>query len=74
MANKIILNTGIKYVVWALPMFFIGPTVINSAFKNQEHTMYIPILGLGIIICILAVFLVFKGLQTIMKSLFNDKK
>ncbi len=74
MADKNILNIGIKYIVWSLPMFFIGPTVINSAFKNQAHAMYIPILGLGIIICIVAVILVFKGLQTIMKSLFNDKK
>ncbi len=74
MADKNILNSGIKYVVWALPMFFIGPTIINSAFKNEEHVMYIPILGLGIIICTVAVVLVFKGLQTIMKSLFNDKK
>jgi len=74
MANKNLLNNGIKYIVWALPMFFIGPTVINSAFKNQSHAMYIPILGLGIIFCIVAVVLVFKGLQTLMQSLFNDKK
>lgn len=67
--DKEILNKGIKYVVWALPMFFIGPTVINSAFKNQQHTMFIPILGIGIIICTLAVILVFSGLRTIVKSL-----
>lgn len=66
--NKEILNKGLKYIVWALPMFFIGPTVINSAFKNQQHTMFIPILGIGIIICISSVILVFMGLKTIMKS------
>ena len=67
--DKEILNKGIKYVVWALPMFFIGPTVINSAFKNQQHTMFIPILGIGIIMCTLAVILLFSGLRTIVKSL-----
>lgn len=66
--NKEILNRGLKYIVWALPMFFIGPTVIMSAFKNQQHTLFIPVLGVGIIICIFAVVLVFRGLKTVMKS------
>jgi hypothetical protein len=66
--NKEILNRGLKNIVWALPMFFIGPTVIMSSFKNQQHPFFIPILGLGIIISTLAVMLVFKGLKTIMKS------
>jgi putative effector of murein hydrolase LrgA (UPF0299 family) len=66
--NKEILNRGLKNIVWALPMFFIGPTVIMSSFKNQQHPFFIPILGLGIIISTLAVILVFKGLKTIMKS------
>jgi hypothetical protein len=66
--NKEILNRGLKYVVWALPMFFIGPTVINSAFKNQDHPMFVPILGIGIIICVMAAVLLFRGLKTILKS------
>jgi len=67
--DKEILNRGIKYIVWALPMFFIGPTVINSSFKNKDHILFIPILGLGIIISILAGMLLFFGLRTVMKSL-----
>jgi hypothetical protein len=55
--------------MWALPMLFIGPTVINSAFKNQQHQFFIPVLGLGIIICIVAVILMFAGLRTIVKSM-----
>lgn len=74
MANKEILNRGIKYIVIALPMFFIGPTAIMSSFKNQQHAFFIPVLGLGIIISILAVILVFTGLKTMMNSLFGDKK
>jgi putative effector of murein hydrolase LrgA (UPF0299 family) len=66
--NKEILNRGLKNIVWALPMFFIGPTVIMSSFKNQQHPFFIPILGLGIIISTVAVILVFRGLKTIMKS------
>jgi hypothetical protein len=66
--NKDILNRGLKYIIWALPMFFIGPTVVMSAFKNQQHILFIPVLGIGIIICVLAVMLVFRGLKTIMQS------
>lgn len=73
MANKEILNQGLKYIVWALPLFFIGPTVIMSSFKNQEHPFFIPVLGLGIIISALAGILLFKGLNTIMKSLFDKQ-
>ena len=67
--NKDILYKGIKYMAWALPMFFIGPTVINSSFKNREHTFFIPVLGLGIIVSVLAVVLLFSGLRTIVKSM-----
>lgn len=66
--NKEILNRGLKYAVIALPMFFIGPTVINSAFKNQGHPLFIPVLGMGIIICVFAVIFLFRALKTIMKS------
>ena len=74
MANKEIFNQGIKYIAWALPLFFIGPTVIMSSFKNQQHPWFIPILGLGIIISILAAAMLFRGLKALMKSLFDDKK
>ncbi len=69
--NKEILSKGIKYLLIALPMLFVGPSVIFSAFKNQNNTLYIPVLSVGIILCLLAMFLIFKGIQTIMKSLFN---
>ncbi len=70
--DKQILQTGIKYMAWALPMFFIGPTVINSAFKNQQHAFFIPVLGLGIIFCIVAVVLAFSGLKNIVRSMKDD--
>lgn len=69
--NKEILMKGIKYLAFALPLMFIGPSVIFSSFKNQEHPFYIPILGIGIIFCLSSMFLIFKGIQTILKSLFD---
>lgn len=69
--DRKILAKGIRYLSGALPLFFLGPVVIHSSFKNQEHPMFIPVLGLGIITCLVGIFLVFFGIRTIMKSLFN---
>jgi hypothetical protein len=72
--NKDILNRGFKYGVIALPMFFIGPSVIYNAFQNQKHDMFIPILGVGIIICIMAAIMLFRALKTILKSQSDDPR
>ena len=66
--DKEILNRGFKYAVIALPMFFIGPSIIHSAFKNQKHMFFIPVLGVGVIICMVAVIYLFRALKTIMQS------
>jgi hypothetical protein len=72
--NKNNLSKGIKYVSGALPLMFIGPIVINSAFKNQDSPYYELVLGIGILGCVLAVFFLFKGVTTIVKSLFDADK
>jgi len=69
--NKALLVKGIRYLGFALPLMFIGPSIIHSSFKNQGHPFYIPILGLGIIFCLGSIFLIFKGIQTMMKGLFD---
>ncbi|WP_428225036.1 DUF6095 family protein [Flavobacterium sp.] len=70
--NKELLVKGVKKLAFALPLLFIGPSVIFSSFKNQNHPFYIPVLGLGIIICGVSIFLIFKGIQTMMRSLFGN--
>ncbi|AWG26584.1 DUF6095 family protein [Flavobacterium kingsejongi] len=73
MANKKILFRGIKYLGWSLPLFFIGPVVIHSSFKNQNNPLYYVVLALGIIICLSAMLLLFRGVQTVVKSLFDHE-
>lgn len=70
--NKDVLNKGVKYLAWALPTLFVGPTLIHFAFINKLQPLYPVILGLGSLICLTAVILAFIGLKTIVKSLFND--
>lgn len=70
--NKELLSKGIKYLASALPLLFIGPAVIYNAFMNQQNVWHYLVLVIGIIACLAAMFLMYLGLKTIMKSLFND--
>ena len=71
--NKKILAKGLRYMFWALPLLFLGPSVIYNAFMNKNHPFFIPVFGLGIIFCFMAILLMFSGLKTIMKSLFDNE-
>lgn len=69
--NKDILNRGIKLLSWALPAVFIGPTMIHFAFINTQQPVYPFILGGGILIGFIGVFLIFKGIITIINSMHD---
>ena len=73
MTNRQLLKLGIKYLAWALPLLFIGPGVVHMAFKNKQHLLFIPVLGMGIIISILAVVFVFRGIQTMVNSITDPQ-
>lgn len=72
--NRELLNKGIKYLVYALPLIFIGPSVIYNAFMNKQTNWHYLVLAVGCIMCLGAIFLMFKGIKTITDSLFNDDK
>ena len=72
--NKSVLAKGVKYLAGSLPLLFLGPVVITSAFKNENHPLYVYVLVLGIIIALAAMFLIFKGISTVLKSLFDADK
>jgi hypothetical protein len=70
--NKELLSKGVKYLAWALPLLFIGPSLIYNAFINKENAWHYLVLGIGIMICLGSVYLIVLGLKTMMRSLFND--
>jgi len=72
MANKELLAKGIKYLTGALPLMFIGPSVIYNAFMNQHTNWHYLVLGIGIIACLASMYLMFVGLKIVMKGIFND--
>ncbi|WP_281226200.1 DUF6095 family protein [Flavobacterium aquiphilum] len=72
MANKDLMAKGIKYIAGAIPLMFIGPTIIYNAFMNQHINWHYLVLIVGIILCAVSMYLMFSGLKIIMKGIFND--
>ncbi|OXA92385.1 DUF6095 family protein [Flavobacterium hercynium] len=70
--NKELLGRGVKYLAGALPLMFLGPTLIYNAFMNQHTNWHYLVLGIGIVACIASVVIAFLGLKIIMKGIFND--
>ncbi len=65
------LGKGIRLLFGALPLMFIGPSVIYNAFMNKHTNWHYLVLAIGCILCILAVFLAFKGIKTLTDALFD---
>jgi hypothetical protein len=70
--DKVVLVKGLKKMGLSLIFMFLGPSLLHIALSNKEKPLYIPLLILGIIICGTAIFLAFKGIQTIMNSIFKN--
>ena len=70
--DKAVLVKGLKIMGYSLICMFLGPTLFYIAGTNTEKPLYIPLLIIAIIICGLSIFLAFRGLNTIMKSIFHN--
>lgn len=73
-ANKKLLDKGIKYMLYALPLMFIGPSVIYNAFINKKNDWHYVVLVVGITLSVLAVYFMFKGVKTITDAFFHYDK
>ncbi|MHC5202062.1 DUF6095 family protein [Myroides sp. LJL119] len=69
--DRKLLYKGVRFLLFALPLFFIGPIIFYSSLKNQNHPLFIPVFALACFLMLGSMFLLFKGLQTIIKSLFS---
>jgi len=65
-----ILKKGLKYLAFALPLLFLAPYLLTLSFLNKETFIFFLFLILGIVAGAGAIFLCFKGINTIMKSIF----
>jgi predicted tellurium resistance membrane protein TerC len=78
--NKQLLSKGIKYL-GALPLLFIGPSLIYNAFMNQQNVWHYLILAIGIVACLAAMYYVHgienyneKFIQRLMEELIHIQK
>ncbi len=67
------LIKGIKTMAFALLSLFMGPILLSFAFSKPDDKLYLPLLITGCAVSALAVVMLFKGIRTIMGSLFNKK-
>lgn len=72
--NKEMMLNGIKKLAITILLMFLAPIVIWQAFKNEEHPFYWPVLIIGLILAFFAIFMGFRGIQTIVNALFGGKK
>lgn len=72
--DRDILYKGLKQMLIALVLMFAGPTLLHTILSNREKPFYTLLLIIAIIICGLAIFFAFKGINTILNSLFKSNK
>ncbi|WP_298904015.1 DUF6095 family protein [uncultured Psychroserpens sp.] len=70
--DKDLLVKGIKTMGLTLVLMFLGPTLFYIGLSNKDKPLFIPILIVASILCVLAIYFAFKGLKTIMDSMFKN--
>ena len=70
--NKELLAKGLSRLFIAILFAFTGPVIYTSAARNEDHPFFIPVLGIGMIACILAILYGFRGIKLLVKGFFNE--
>lgn len=65
-----ILKRGLKILAAALPLLFVAPILITLSGLNKDNYTFYIFLIVGLIAGAGAIYLLFKGINTIMKSIF----
>ncbi|MBO6606840.1 DUF6095 family protein [Psychroserpens sp.] len=72
--DKEVLMKGVKIMLLTAVLMFLGPTLFYIGMNNQEKALFIPIMVVASIVLVLALYFMYKGLKTIMNSMFGPKK
>lgn len=65
-----LLAKGLKYMVFTLPLLFLCPYLITLSFLNKDNFTFYIFLIIGIIAGGFAFYFFYKGIKTIMNSIF----
>ena len=69
--NKDVLVLGLQRLGIAIVLLFAGPTLLYVVVSNKEKPFYIPLLIISFVICALAIYFIFKGIKTLISSVFD---
>ncbi|MRH99888.1 hypothetical protein GH721_05005 [Kriegella sp. EG-1] len=72
--DKYLLVKGLRFAGITIALMFTAPVIISSAFKNQNHAYFWPVLIVGGILAIGAVAGGFYSIKLMMDALFGRKK
>lgn len=72
--NKPLLQSGLKKMSLFLICCFIGPLIVHQAFKNQNHPLYFPVLILGFLFLIIALYYGFSGIKSLLNAILGEQK
>ena len=72
--NKPLLQSGLKKMSLFLICCFIGPLIVHQAFKNQNHPLYFPVLILGFLFLIIALYYGFSGIKSLVNAILGEQK
>jgi len=72
--NKELIIKGLKYLAYTLVLMFTAPFVLSQAFKNTEHSFYLPVLVVGFILAIAAIAMGFYSIKVLMEGIFTSNK
>ena len=72
--DKIALQQGLKRVMYAIVLAFIGPFVIMQAFKNEGHPWYWLVLIIGLILSAGSIGLGFLGIRKLTSAFLGKKR
>lgn len=72
--DKIALQQGLKRVMYAIVLAFIGPFVIMQAFKNEGHPWYWPVLITGLTLSTGSIGLGFLGIGKLTSAFLGKKR
>ncbi len=65
-----LLAKGLKFMAITLPLLFLSPYLITLSFLNKDNFTFYIFFSLGIIAGGFAFYFFYKGIKTIMKSIF----
>lgn len=67
------LRRAVRRLLLTLFLMLSAPLIIASAFKNEGHSLYYWVLGLGIICGAAAIYSGFTGIRMLTRALLGDR-